>query len=126
MQLRDEKDSIMYPGQWGFFSGKINPGEDPSHTAKREMYEELKIHLKNLIFVDVLLDKKNQNRHYLYKVYLKYFPKIVLQEGIEYGLFSKIDFFKGFKNSQVLKRKCSLAKTEVMKRFFNLCFFRDY
>lgn len=41
MQLRDDKPEIVYPGEWGFFSGTIESGENPIQSAKRELYEEI-------------------------------------------------------------------------------------
>lgn len=41
MQLRDNKPGIVFPGQWGFFSGAVEDGETPLECAKREIYEEL-------------------------------------------------------------------------------------
>ena len=42
MQLRDEKPTIVYPGNWGFFGGDVEPGEEPIQSARRELYEEIK------------------------------------------------------------------------------------
>jgi len=41
MQLRDEKEGIVYPGTWGFFGGMIELGETPLECSRRELYEEI-------------------------------------------------------------------------------------
>jgi 8-oxo-dGTP pyrophosphatase MutT (NUDIX family) len=43
MQLRDQKESIVFPGQWGFFGGSIDADESPLVAAKRELLEELQL-----------------------------------------------------------------------------------
>lgn len=39
LQLRDY-NTIRYPGQWGFFGGKVEAGEDLATAARREFQEE--------------------------------------------------------------------------------------
>ena len=41
MQLRDFKESIAFPGNWGFFGGEINDNETSDEAAKRELFEEI-------------------------------------------------------------------------------------
>jgi 8-oxo-dGTP pyrophosphatase MutT (NUDIX family) len=41
MQLRDEKEGIVCPGQWGFFGGEVELGETPIECARRELREEI-------------------------------------------------------------------------------------
>lgn len=41
--LRDDKDSIPFPGYWDFFGGGIEDGEDLLECIKREIKEELSI-----------------------------------------------------------------------------------
>ena len=43
LQLRDEKPTIAAAGQWALFGGRMNVGETPLQTIKREVYEELSI-----------------------------------------------------------------------------------
>ena len=46
LQLRDEIESIWYPGHWGCFGGSVDPGEDPLAALKRELQEELDFEAK--------------------------------------------------------------------------------
>lgn len=41
LQLRDDLESILYPGHWGLFGGHLDPGETPSEAVHRELIEEL-------------------------------------------------------------------------------------
>ena len=43
LQLRDEIETIFFPGRWGFFGGAMESGETPLDTVVRELYEELSI-----------------------------------------------------------------------------------
>ena len=41
LQLRDDIDSIIYPGHWGLFGGHVEPGESPADAVERELMEEI-------------------------------------------------------------------------------------
>ena len=41
LQLRDDVDSIIYPGHWGLFGGHIEAGETPTEAVMRELNEEI-------------------------------------------------------------------------------------
>ena len=41
LQLRDDIDSIIYPGHWGLFGGHVEPGESPTDAVQRELMEEI-------------------------------------------------------------------------------------
>lgn len=42
MQLRDDIPGIVYPGEWTFFGGHVEPGEDIEQAIFRELYEEIR------------------------------------------------------------------------------------
>ena len=41
LQLRDDDDTIIYPGHWGLFGGHIEAGETPTEAVMRELDEEI-------------------------------------------------------------------------------------
>lgn len=41
MQLRDDIPTIVYPGQWTFFGGHLEPRESPDTGVWRELAEEI-------------------------------------------------------------------------------------
>ena len=41
LQLRDDIDTIIYPGHWGLFGGHLDPGETASEAVVRELQEEI-------------------------------------------------------------------------------------
>ena len=44
LQLRDDIDSIIYPGHWGLFGGHLEMGETASEAMHRELQEEINCH----------------------------------------------------------------------------------
>ena len=40
LQLRDDIEGILYPGQWALFGGHLDPGETPEAALRRELEEE--------------------------------------------------------------------------------------
>lgn len=47
MLLRDDIPNIPYPNMWDIPGGKVEPGEIPEETVKREMMEEMGLKLEN-------------------------------------------------------------------------------
>ena len=41
LQLRDDIEGILYPGQWALFGGHLDPGETPEVALRRELEEEI-------------------------------------------------------------------------------------
>ena len=41
LQLRDDIEGILYPGQWALFGGHLDPGETPEAALSRELEEEI-------------------------------------------------------------------------------------
>ncbi len=60
MQLRDDVDTILYPGHWGLFGGHLEPGEPPEAAVVREVYEEIGYRLPKFIFFGEYADSHAQ------------------------------------------------------------------
>ena len=41
LQLRDDIEGILYPGQWALFGGHLDSGETPEVALRRELEEEI-------------------------------------------------------------------------------------
>ncbi len=68
--IQDRRPWDKYNFEYGFFGGKVEEGENPEQTLKREIKEELNILIKNFKF---------------YKHTIKKIPEINLE--IEYFIF---------------------------------------
>ncbi len=89
MQLRDDKDGIVYPGKWGFFSGSIEKGETARECARRELYEELGYEATELyeLSVDLLPAPDEVVLHAFLAPIECVCSALTLYEGADFGLF---------------------------------------
>lgn len=90
MQLRDVKNGIIFPGQWGFFGGSIRNGETPDYCAKRELFEEIAYSPKKIYKLSI-------DRYKLPKAgdcisYSFYCPLTVPVEDVRSRLSEGLDF----------------------------------
>jgi len=86
MQLRDFKEEIESPGQWGFFAGKIEEEESAEQTIWREIKEELCWQPKSFDFLGNL-NFGNRRMHIFYCDLFDDINTLSLQEGEEIGIF---------------------------------------
>lgn len=90
MQLRDDKEGIVFPGQWGFFSGAVEPGESPLECAHRELHEELGCVVENMF--PLAVDIADVPFKIMIHSYYCHLPapveSLVLHEGYDFNLFS--------------------------------------
>jgi 8-oxo-dGTP diphosphatase len=107
MQLRDVKNNISFPGQWGFFGGSVNYGEMPYEAAERELFEEIgykpqTIHKLNTHKIHEL---GNIISHAYCCPLTAPIECIKLREGIDLGLFSLEEIMSGKLYSSKMRRK---------------------
>ena len=108
LQLRDFNPRIVYPGCWGFFGGTVESGETPLQSAKRELSEEIG-HVPKEIYA---LSKDSVSAPDEVMMYSFYAPleirptEIILNEGMDFGLF-------GFQ--EILSKQ--LYSNEIKKKF---------
>ncbi len=108
LQLRDFNPRIVYPGCWGFFGGTVESGETPLQSAKRELSEEIG-HVPKEIYA---LSKDSVSVPDEVMMYSFYAPleirptEIILNEGMDFGLF-------GFQ--EILSKQ--LYSNEIKKKF---------
>ena len=108
LQLRDFNPRIVYPGCWGFFGGTVESDETPLQSAKRELSEEIG-HVPKEIYA---LSKDSVSVPDEVMMYSFYAPleirptEIILNEGMDFGLF-------GFQ--EILSKQ--LYSNEIKKKF---------
>ena len=85
MQLRDDKDNIRYPGQWGLFGGHIEIGESPSTGLIREIKEEINYIVAKPIFFRCYKDNKAY-RHIFFASLNTNIKSLELNEGQDLDL----------------------------------------
>lgn len=87
MLLRDHIPDIPFPNMWDIPGGRVEPGEIPEETVKREMMEEMELKLENISLfkvyeTDDLIDNVFWTRIDLIP------EEIDLQEGQKISYFS--------------------------------------
>ena len=110
LQLRDFNPRIVYPGCWGFFGGTVESGETPLQSAKRELSEEIG-HVPKEIYA---LSKDSVSVPDEVMMYSFYAPleirptEIILNEGMDFGLFSFQEILSKQLYSNEIKKKFPL------------------
>ena len=85
MQLRDDKDNILYPGKWGLFGGHLEPEELPQAGLIREVKEEINYSLKEPILFRSYCDSRVAR--YIYFAPLEVgLADLELNEGQDFAL----------------------------------------
>ncbi|MEO1549751.1 MAG: NUDIX domain-containing protein [Pseudomonadota bacterium] len=93
LQLRDDWDHVNWPGHWGLFGGGAEPeDQDLTHTAQREFYEEVGLHLELSRFVPMARLTATSERRtalFVYRLQGSLSPAdITLGEGAGFGFFN--------------------------------------
>ena len=96
MQLRDNKPSIVFPGNWGLFGGSIESGESVCEAASRELAEEIEIHADPGKISEFRRYKQTDISVHTCRFDLKIpLSKLNLQEGADLGLFPINEILSG-------------------------------
>ncbi|MEL6260199.1 MAG: NUDIX hydrolase [Cyanobacteria bacterium J06626_6] len=109
MQLRDDIPSIVFPGQWGFFGGHIEPGESAEEGVFRELMEEIGYRPEKLTLFYEQTDERVR-RYCFYGELLVPVETLQLNEGQDIGLCSVAELTAGKKRSEKLSEVRSLGK----------------
>lgn len=110
MQLRDVKDGITFPGQWGFFGGAILDGETSDEAVRRELFEEIGYKPKSIhkFSINKIPELGNIISHSYCCPLTKSVESIELVEGIDTGLFSLEEVMTGRLYSSKMKKTFSV------------------
>jgi len=124
MQLRDAKDDIVFPSQWGFFGGSIEDREMPEEAAKRELFEEICLNPKSMHkFYNERVPEIGNNTSHAY-CFLLTVPilDIKLLEGTDLGLFSIEEIRSGELYSPKMKKAFPVMKIPHILNTINALF----
>lgn len=86
LQLRDNKEEILYPNMWGGFGGGIEKNESPTEGILRELLEEINYNPKKIILLDIIPFPHGKLFIFSGKIDLSV-EEIILNEG------QKVDYF---------------------------------
>lgn len=120
MQLRDNKKNILFPNQWGFFSGSIEKNESFFHTYKRELKEELNIDLSfyDTKYIGIVIDRNLKIISYNFILKMQRIRDFSLLEGTDFKYVSKNKLKNQKLYSQKTKKYNSLIKKSFLKKQF--------
>ena len=108
LQLRDDIEGILYPGQWALFGGHLDPGETPEVALKRELEEEINWAGSDLAPWFELRDEQ-RIRHFFRGPLAVPFGSLTLLEGQDMVLAELDELLTGSIWSPKCQEKRSLA-----------------
>ena len=114
LQLRDQKQTIFYPGVWGLFGGGVDVGEKPIDALKRELLEEIGLEIKSAkLLFSWNHDKYNSILHFFLVPLTVELEKLCLNEGQGMDLFS-IEQIKRLPITPSLKKNIHKIKQNIL------------
>ena len=99
MQLRDDKDNILYPGKWGLFGGHLEAEELPQAGLIREVKEEINYFLQEPILFRCYADSQ-VNRYIFFAALEVDLAELELHEGQDFALVPLKDVRLGYYYSE--------------------------
>ena len=108
LQLRDDIEGILYPGQWALFGGHLDPGETPEVALRRELEEEINWAGSDLAPWFELRDEQ-RIRHFFRGPLAVPFGSLTLLEGQDMVLAELDELLTGSIWSPKCQKKRSLA-----------------
>jgi len=118
LQLRDFNAGIVFPGMWGFFGGTVEAGEAPKDSAIRELVEEIEYRPAEmrLLETEVVTELDNLVSHSFFCALTAPLEKLVLHEGLDYGLYTLDEVLSGQLHSRKLNKPMPVIPVSYVPR----------
>ena len=120
MQLRDDIEKIVYPGQWALFGGHMEKEETPASTIQRELVEEIGYFVHRPVLFDTYPCQRTMR--YVYHAPLNIpIEQLVLNEGWDFKLLSPavIHHGKHYSEKSGDERTIIIAHQKILSDFLN-------
>ncbi len=119
MQLRDDYEHILFPGQWGLFGGHLEIEEDPQSGLVREVREEINYLVVKPNFFKSYNDD-SAHRYIYFAALNKDIDFLELNEGQDLDLVSIEDVSRGLHYSSKIKqdRQLGAIHQRILLDFF--------
>ncbi|KKI98494.1 NUDIX hydrolase [Prochlorothrix hollandica] len=104
LQLRDNIPGILYPGQWGFFGGHVEPGETPLEGLLRELVEEIGYHPSQPVELFGIYSDDRVLRYVFHTPLTVGLDQLVLGEGWDFKVVTAADIERGEAWSEVAQQ----------------------
>jgi 8-oxo-dGTP diphosphatase len=108
MQLRDDKENILYPGKWGLFGGHLESGETPEVGLIREIQEEINYLVKEPTLFRCYSDRKS-DRYIFFAPLEVSLESLKLNEGQDLDLVPLDKIRLGYHYSKKIGEKRALG-----------------
>jgi 8-oxo-dGTP diphosphatase len=108
--LRDDKIDIPYPNMWDIPGGKVEEGEFPEETVRREMMEEMHIKVLGKSNLFKIYTSENLTDYIFWKRIDLNLAEINLNEG------QRIEYFD---ISRIRKTRLAFNYNEVLESFYS-------
>ena len=120
MQLRDDIENIVYPGQWALFGGHMEKGETPVSTIQRELVEEIGYFSNHPILFGTYSCQRTIR--YVYHAPLTMpLEQLVLNEGWDFKLLSPAIIHQGkhYSDKSDDERTIIVAHQKILSDFLD-------
>ena len=108
LHLRDDIDTIQFPGQWGLPGGEVEKGESPEEAIAREIKEEMEIDIAGYF----------KFRTYEREIWIEHVYFMVLDLDLMETACNEGQRFDYFNKEEIMEMDLAFYHNETFKDFF--------